>query len=144
MSVIGDAVSTETFINVLLCVLIICYFVYKEWPEFRKRIKGADEEAHTVEERLLQVEKENKALREMLANDFSRLNSIEKLTRANAKAAHESLEERQIIMESLLACLKGIHELGANGPTEEGIHNINAYLNRQAHVNQEISSMEDG
>lgn len=42
-------------------------------------------------------------------------------------------EEQAIITTSVLACLKGIHELGANGPTTEAIHMIEEHLNKEAH-----------
>lgn len=141
INILGGSVSAEFFVMVLIALFLIAYFIYKEWPEFKKRVGGsakAENEAKTVDERLALIEKEQRDIRDMLANDYARLNITEKLTRANTKAISESLEERRIIMEALLACLVGLQEIGADGPTGEAVRMINAYLNRQAHVNQEV------
>jgi len=43
-------------------------------------------------------------------------------------------EEQQIIIYGVLACLKGLHEQGANGPVTDAINRIEKYLNRAAHA----------
>lgn len=45
----------------------------------------------------------------------------------------EIKEEQAIITRGMLACLKGLHEQGANGPVTAGISEIEEYLNRKAH-----------
>lgn len=45
----------------------------------------------------------------------------------------EIKEEQAILTRGMLACLKGLHEQGANGPVTEGINEIEDYLNRKAH-----------
>lgn len=45
----------------------------------------------------------------------------------------DSKEERLILVNGVLACLKGLKEQGCNGPVTEGIHQIEAYLMRKSH-----------
>jgi len=42
-------------------------------------------------------------------------------------------EEQKIMTKGILACLKGLHEQGANGPVTEAINEIESHLNQRAH-----------
>ena len=42
-------------------------------------------------------------------------------------------EEQTILTKGILACLKGLHEQGANGPVTEAINEIETHLNQRAH-----------
>lgn len=42
-------------------------------------------------------------------------------------------EEQSIMIEGILACLKGMHEQGANGPVTEAISKIEQHLIEKAH-----------
>ena len=42
-------------------------------------------------------------------------------------------EEQAILTYGILACLKGLHEKGCNGPVTEAIHKIERHLNERAH-----------
>ena len=42
-------------------------------------------------------------------------------------------KEQRIIINGMLACLKGLQEKGCNGPVTQGILDIQNYLNEQAH-----------
>ena len=42
-------------------------------------------------------------------------------------------EEQSILTKGVLACLKGLHEQGCNGPVTEAIENIEDHINKQAH-----------
>ncbi len=42
-------------------------------------------------------------------------------------------EEQSIMIEGILACLKGLHEQGANGPVTEAISKIEQHLIEKAH-----------
>lgn len=150
ISFFGNSISTSEFFMVFAALFLIAYFAYKEWPEFKRRVSGkAKEEAaaegknETIGERLCQVEKNLREIHDMLARDYIRLNTSEKLARSNAKAIRDSLEERQIIMQALMACLVGLQEVGANGSTGTAIEMIHGYLLKQAHINQEVMHNSD-
>ena len=42
-------------------------------------------------------------------------------------------EEQTLLTYGVLACLKGLHEQGANGPVTEAINKIEKHLNEKAH-----------
>ena len=42
-------------------------------------------------------------------------------------------EEQTILTYGVLACLKGLHEQGANGPVTEAINKIEQHINQKAH-----------
>lgn len=140
MSNIADAFTAETVVNWLLIAVLVAYFVYKEWPEFRKRIShGAVKEKtdeineKTLDGRLCSIESEVRQVNEKLDRDYKRINKMEtQLEKAKTTQANTS-EELTIIMEALLGALGGLQELGANGQTKEAESKIQEYLNKKAH-----------
>lgn len=42
-------------------------------------------------------------------------------------------EEQTLLTYGVLACLKGLHEQGANGPVTEAISKIEKHINQKAH-----------
>ena len=42
-------------------------------------------------------------------------------------------EEQTLLTYGVLACLKGLHEQGANGPVTEAIDKIEKHINKRAH-----------
>lgn len=42
-------------------------------------------------------------------------------------------EEQSVLTYGVLACLKGLHEQGCNGPVTEAINKIEKHLNEKAH-----------
>ena len=124
----------------LAIAFFVAYFVYKEWPTFKERISSGalkDQKASnvgkTVEERLGNIENRLTTIEEKLGRDYTRLGDIEREHGKTRKMAQDSLEEREIIMKTLLGVLGGLQELGANGPTKEAEAEIRNYLNRKAH-----------
>ncbi len=45
----------------------------------------------------------------------------------------DSKEERLILVNGVLACLKGLKEQGCNGPVTDGINQIENYLMKKSH-----------
>lgn len=79
-----------------------------------------------------------KGVNEKLDRDYERLNNMDKILKRHADEARESLEERQIIMESLLGILKGLQEIGANGPTKIAQAKIEDYMIEKSHESRDI------
>lgn len=141
ISELASLVNGEQVITWLIIALLVCYFGYKEWPEFKRRVSGGStRDAKTeagitsIEERLDKIERRLDSFDEKFQRDYDRINDLEKQTRKNTKAVDESLRERKIIMKALLGCLGGLQEIGANGPTKIAEQEIHDYLNEQAHI----------
>lgn len=64
----------------------------------------------------------------------SRLDILEEKEVEYQKVAQDSKEERYILLEGLLACLKGLHnDLNCNGPVTQGIEKVEKYLMEKSH-----------
>lgn len=48
-------------------------------------------------------------------------------------AIAEVKEEQSLLTCGVLACLKGLHEQGCNGPVTDAIRKIETYINQKAH-----------
>lgn len=79
-----------------------------------------------------------KGVNEKLDRDYERLNDMDKILKRHAEEVRESREEMQIIMESLLGILKGLQELGSNGPTKEAQKKIEDYMIEKSHEIRDI------
>ena len=69
------------------------------------------------------------ALAKYLKNLFGWFNKQE----MQDKSIKEIKEEQTIITASILACLKGLVELGCDGVVKEQINKIESHLNNKAH-----------
>ena len=120
----------------LVIAFLFGYFIYKEWPEFKRRVSGSavkEVNDKTVCERLTAIENDVKEIKAKLEIDYTRLNDMDRWKKSMEQIVTESLEEREILMQAMLGVLGGLQELGANGPTEEAKDTIQTYINKQAH-----------
>ena len=138
---LSELVSGETLASWLLIALLVGYFIYKEWPEFRKRmskeaVKEQKDEMieRTVDERLDSIENELEKMDERLRRDYQRLNLFDQELEKSKNYQSNTAEELGIIMEALMGVLSGLQEIGANGPTKEAKSKIQNYLNKKAHL----------
>lgn len=140
MDKIADLVTAESVLQWLIILCIVGYFVYKEFPELKRRVTtGAKKEqleetrSEDVSRRLDNIEKRLDAIDSKLKNDYSSLQELEQEEARDRRMFKDSLEEREIIMRALLGVIGGLQELGANGPTKDAQTEITKYLARQAH-----------
>ncbi len=140
MDKIADLISAESILQWIIILFIVGYFVYKEFPEFKRRVtSGAKKEqaeetqAASVNERLEKIEKRLDAIDGKLSSDYTSLRKLESEEERDRRMFKDSLEEREIIMRALLGVIGGLQELGANGPTKNAQSEITAYLAKQAH-----------
>ena len=138
--VLQQAISADQLLAWLICAFLFGYFIYKEWPDFKKRItEGTKQKAEaeatdkSLDARLTAIEADVKQIKDKLDRDYGRLNDMEKWKKSMEQIVTESLEEREILMQAMLGVLGGLRQLGANGPTEEATDTINRYINKQAH-----------
>lgn len=145
---ITEMITGEQILMVVIIILFLAYFVYKEWPTFRQRVstsavKEKEEEISekTISDRLDAIEKKcdgiekkfDEKFAEMngnLARDYERINKMERQQEKVEKMQRNSLEERGIIMRALLALMDGAPE---NDKIHESEAEIQNYLVRQSH-----------
>ena len=140
MDILKKLVTTDQVITWMVIAALFIYFIYKEWPEFKRRISGgavaAEKEAaedKSVSDRLSAIETDVRQIKEKLDRDYNRLNEMDRWKGGVQKMSAESLEEREILMQAMLGVLGGLQELGANGPTKAAKATIQDYINKQAH-----------
>lgn len=146
ISEITAAVPKDNFITIFLAVFLIAYFAYKEWPEFKKRmqqpaVRSAEDIAvqQDMADKLASIERQIGRLNEKTNNDFYRLENLESAMSDIKTSVGHSLEERELIMNALIGVLRGLQELGSNGPTKQSEHELMEFLNNRAHDQNEHS-----
>lgn len=132
-------VSGEQIAAWLVIAFLVAYFIYKELPEFRKRVsnravkeKDAEYSEKTIIERLEAIEKKLKEMDDKLVRDYDRINNMEKEQKEFKKMQRNSLKERELIMKALLAMMKGMPD---NEDVLQSEKEIDAYLLEQSHQN---------
>lgn len=134
--ILQQAVGSDQMILWLVMAFLFGYFIYKEWPEFKRRVSGAavkEVENKSVTDRLSAIEADISQIKKKLDLDYDRLNDMERWKKSMEQIVTESLEEREILMQAMLGVLGGLQELGANGPTKAAKATIQDYINKQAH-----------
>ncbi|MCD7785780.1 MAG: hypothetical protein LUH18_09480 [Oscillospiraceae bacterium] len=140
MDKIADLVTSEAILQWLIIFLLLAYFIYKEYPEFKRRITGGtkkeiEEESRErgVELRLTKVEERLADVEGKLKKDYISLEELLREEQEDKRIMQASLEEREITMRALLAIIDGLHQIGANSPTTVAHEELTAYLSKQAH-----------
>ena len=137
VSGLQELVSGEQIAVWLVIAFLVAYFIYKEYPEFRKRVSNKavkDKESEisekTIIERLDSIEKKLREMNDKLVRDYDRINLMEKEQKELKKLQKNSLEERGIIMRALLALMNGVPESKEVSASEQEIQD---YLVKQSH-----------
>lgn len=136
MDQILENASPSDLLVWLICAWIVVQAAAKYYPVVRgwfKKDFQAETAAQTVGQRLASLEKDMKEVKTKLNRDFDRMNEITERLEESTQDIKDSKEERQLMLSGLLAALKGLQELGTNGPTKSAQSDIEQYLNRQAH-----------
>ena len=129
-------------ILVLLVVVVILYKCYpkiKTWFETARKAENKREDIDELLERhnkeLEELKKEIQKINTKLSNDHTEISKIEEITVKQQQYIEDSMEERELIIHSLLGVVQGLQEVGANGPTKKTEKEIQDYLVRKAHKN---------
>lgn len=118
-------IDNLTFQNVML-VCIALYFFFPKIKKIILRDKEIVDNDADLAKRVATLESDIADIKKKVGKDFYDIQDIKQQTK-------DSLEEREILMRSTLAILKGLQEIGANGPTKDAQKEIEEYLTRKAH-----------
>lgn len=133
---LGAMVNQRFAIQWVIMAILTLLLIWKFWPDVRSVLnhwRNQENKKESLETTIKRHDKEIIEINDKLGRDYEAINRIEKTMRAQRKSMEKSLEEREILMKGLLACLKGLQELGTNGVTKEAQGEIEAYINKQAH-----------
>lgn len=130
------SVPTQYIIYTVIVLLAIIFMVVKIVPICVKRFNAARLKVNNYESLVQDIQKnteEIQSINEKINKDYIRLNQICQTTEKQQHYIEESLEERELILKSLLGVIQGLQEIGANGPTKKAEAEIQAYLLKKSH-----------
>lgn len=110
--------------------------VIKVFPTISRWFNSWRKSINAYEDLQKQVDKNTEdiqAINNKISRDYTRINQLQNLTVKQKKYIDESLEEREIILRSLLGIVQGLQEVGANGPTKVVEKEIQEYLVKKSH-----------
>lgn len=133
---VGDIVTADAIMQWIIIAVFAAIFLYKELPGFINWIKHAGKvDGDSLSDRIDSVEKHQGDMDQKLDRDYVRINRIEEDMQLQKKETMDSKKERQLLMNSILAMLKALQELGADGET--GIakqqEELESFLSGKAH-----------
>lgn len=141
INLLSSLVTGEQFIVWFAIAFVTCYFIYKEWPEFKRRITSsstkeinAEQQDKQVSERLAAIERRICSIDDKMQRDYDRLNALEREMKKSRACDKDYMEEQEVIMRSILGVMDGMIEMGIDGPTKEARANLDKYLNHKAHT----------
>lgn len=135
-----ELIPADQFLIWFLIFLVVAFFIYKEWPEFWKRVQtktAKDQKDLTIEGRMDSIEKKLDSIESKLERDYDRINILELEFKRSKNAMAASQKESEIMMRAMLNVLKSLQELGSNGSTNDSQVEIQNWLNEQSHKTME-------
>lgn len=145
ISKLSEMVTGDQAVTFLIMAILLGYFIYKEWPEFKRRVTSGATDKQRLEDadrsianRLDAIEARLKGIDDKLMNDYNRINMIQREAATNRQMLEAEIEEQEIIVRALLGVLGGLQELGANGPTKAAEKELRDYLCHMAHGGKDV------
>lgn len=136
----SEIVSTEFVLAVIIVIIALVVVLSKAVPVVVGWFKTIRKAVNQYEELMTSVKQNTsdiKLINEKMGRDYARLNQLQQLTIKQQSYIDDSIEERELILRSLLGVVQGLQEVGANGPTKRAEKEIQDYLLKKSH---EVSS----
>ena len=141
---LADFVTANQIGVWLLIAFLVCYFVYKEWPGFKQRVRDIDSPEEKVDQLEACVEEMRKEFRDYrtlsdqkFQRDFDQIHMLTNEVKRHKEQQFGMRNELRLLVDTQLSVLQALQQLGANGPTKEAEKKIQNYINEQAHANNE-------
>ena len=141
---LADFVTANQIGVWLLIAFLVCYFVYKEWPGFKQRVRDIDIPEEKVDQLEACVEEMRKEFRDYrtlsdqkFQRDFDQIHMLTNEVKRHKEQQFGMRNELRLLVDTQLSVLQALQQLGANGPTKEAEKKIQNYINEQAHANNE-------
>ena len=128
--------STDFVISVIIVILAVIAVLIKIVPIIVKWFKVVKTAVDQYENLKVAVEKNTediKIINTKIDRDYERLDELQQITIKQQEYIEDSLEERELIIHSLLGVVQGLQEVGADGPTKKAEAEIQAYLVKKSH-----------
>lgn len=132
----SEIVSTEFVLAVIIVIIALVVVLSKAVPVVVSWFKTIRKAVNQYEELMTSVKQNTsdiKLINEKMGRDYARLNQLQQLTIKQQNYIDDSIEERELILRSLLGVVQGLQEVGANGPTKRAEKEIQDYLLKKSH-----------
>lgn len=132
----SEIVSTEFVLAVIIVIIALVVVLSKVLPVVVSWFKTIRKAVNQYEELMTSVKQNTsdiKLINEKMGRDYARLNQLQQLTVKQQAYIEDSIEERELILRSLLGVVQGLQEVGANGPTKKTEKEIQDYLLKKSH-----------
>lgn len=136
-------VPVQYIIWTVIVLLVIVVAAIKIIPLIKKWFESARQMANYRDEldrRLEKCTQDIKDITQELSNintrcvgSQSQVNKIAEITQKQQQYIEDSMEERELIIRSLLGVVQGLQEVGADGPTKKAEKEIQDYLVKKSH-----------
>lgn len=83
------------------------------------------------------------SLKKTADENSSRIVQLQKMSAKQQRYIEDSLEEREMILRSLLGILRGLQEVGVKGSTDSTENELNEYLVKKSHKTDKATYYED-
>lgn len=136
-----NTVPLEYLFYTLLVIAVVAVVLSKLIPWLRAEFVKESLDKKRLDDLERIVESNTMSIKEINRRLDSDSNSIHEISSALHKYhdyMNDSLDERELIIKSLLGIVKGLQELGADGPTVEVENELNQYLLDKTHDNLSI------
>lgn len=135
-------IKPEDVITWLILMALFMIAMGKIWPSIKSKVMK-DASIESVPAQIKKVNARVDKVEEKLDRDYESINEIKRELRRQGKENEDSLEERQLLMSSMLAVLDGLQQLGTNGKTKEAQEELQKYINRKAHASHGIETNQE-
>lgn len=136
LKTIFSYIPIEYVVYTTLVILAIVISIVRITPLIIKWFHSARLKTNQIENLSNQIEKNTRdidALNKKITSHYDRVNVIDESIQKQQEYIKDSLEEREIILKSLLCIIQGLQELGTNGPTKTAESEIQSYLLKKSH-----------
>ena len=136
LKTIFSYIPIEYVVYTTLVILAIVISIVRITPLIIKWFHSARLKTNQIENLSNQIEKNTRdidALNKKITSHYDRVNVIDESIQKQQEYIKDSLEEREIILKSLLCIIQGLQELGTNGLTKAAESEIQSYLLRKSH-----------
>lgn len=136
MKEVAEIVPVNYIIWIILVIFALIILLFKLLPSITKLFNSTRTLINDYED-LKSLVKSNSVsigtLYDSMNSCKEKIEKIEGMTEKQQVFIDESLEERELIVTTLLSVVQGLQEVGANGNTVKSEREIQEYLIRKAH-----------
>lgn len=136
IEMVTQRVPSDYIVWVVLCIFMIVMIALKVLPEIIKAFNAARNFMNNYEQMNKLVISNSESIEKLsqyIEQDYANIKNMQSLIAKQQEYIDDGLEERELVVRTLLRVVQGLQEIGANGPTKLAEAEIKEYLIKKAH-----------